>query len=227
MRVTTDELGGAGELARHTGVPSLVVADREAAIDAVGELLAYLPSSVDDDPPRWPTDDPVDRLCPEAGRPDPADVDRQLRRAPGRRGDRRRRQPARGPRPLGRQRRHGVRHDRRPPDRHRRQPADLARRHARHPGVAEGGPVRRRSATPSTCPIAHARRHARLLPGQGPRVAGHDPPRRPARVRLRPGDGAADLRDPAQELRRGVHRHGLQADGQRRAASPGRGPSWR
>ena len=34
---------------------------------AVADLLAYLPSSVDDDPPQWPTDDPVDRLCPEAG----------------------------------------------------------------------------------------------------------------------------------------------------------------
>ncbi len=54
-----------------------------------------------------------------------------------------------------------------------------------------------------------------LLPGQGPRVAGHDPPRRPARVRLRPGHGAPRRRDPAQELRRRLHRHGLQADGQR------------
>jgi acetyl-CoA carboxylase carboxyltransferase component len=67
VRVTTAELGGAGELARHTGVPSLVVATRDAAIDAVCDLLAYLPSSVDDEPPRWVTDDPVDRSCPEAG----------------------------------------------------------------------------------------------------------------------------------------------------------------
>ncbi len=35
-----------------------------------------------------------------------------------------------------------------------------------------------------------AGRHARLLPGQGPRVARHDPPRGPAGVRLRPGDRA-------------------------------------
>ena len=67
MRITTDELGGAGELARHTGVPSLVVVDRDAAVAAVADLLAYLPSSVDDDPPRWPSDDPVERACPEAG----------------------------------------------------------------------------------------------------------------------------------------------------------------
>jgi propionyl-CoA carboxylase beta chain len=43
------------------------VATREAASEAVGALLAYLPGSVDDEPPRWDTDDPVDRSCPEAG----------------------------------------------------------------------------------------------------------------------------------------------------------------
>jgi acetyl-CoA carboxylase carboxyltransferase component len=67
VRVGTDELGSATTLSRNTGVPSLVVADREAAVTAVGELLAYLPSSVDEEPPLWPTDDPVDRACPEAG----------------------------------------------------------------------------------------------------------------------------------------------------------------
>ena len=50
-----------------TGVPSLVVADRHAAVEAVGELLGYLPASVDHDPPAHDSDDPVDRLCPEAG----------------------------------------------------------------------------------------------------------------------------------------------------------------
>ena len=67
VRVTTDELGSAGVLARHAGVPSLVVPTRDLAIAATGGLLAYLPSSVDDEPPRWATDDPVDRPCPEAG----------------------------------------------------------------------------------------------------------------------------------------------------------------
>jgi len=67
VRVSTTELGGAGELARHTGVPSLVVPTREAAVDAIGELLAYLPDSVDDEPTRWEHDDPPDRPCPEAG----------------------------------------------------------------------------------------------------------------------------------------------------------------
>ena len=67
VRVSTSELGGAGELARRTGVPSLVVPTREAAVDALGELLAYLPDSVDEEPTRWATDDPADRPCPEAG----------------------------------------------------------------------------------------------------------------------------------------------------------------
>ena len=67
IRISTDELGGSAELARHTGVPSLVVATREDAFQAVADLLAYLPSSVDHDPPRWDSDDPPDRPCPEAG----------------------------------------------------------------------------------------------------------------------------------------------------------------
>ncbi|MGH9272604.1 MAG: acyl-CoA carboxylase subunit beta [Ilumatobacteraceae bacterium] len=50
-----------------TGVPSLVVADRDAAVGAVADLLAYLPQSVDDDPPAWPRDDPADRDCSQAG----------------------------------------------------------------------------------------------------------------------------------------------------------------
>ncbi|WP_116997763.1 acyl-CoA carboxylase subunit beta [Desertimonas flava] len=67
VQVSTDELGGAGNLARYTGVPSLLVPDRAAATEAILSLLAYLPSTADQEPPRWPTDDPVDRSCPEAG----------------------------------------------------------------------------------------------------------------------------------------------------------------
>ena len=70
------------------------------------------------------------------------------------------------------------------PGRHRREPADLARRHARHSGFAEGGALRRvlRCVQPAD---HHPRRHAWLLPRQGPRVARHDPPRSAARVRVR------------------------------------------
>jgi acetyl-CoA carboxylase carboxyltransferase component len=72
VRVTTDELGGVANLARRSGVPSLVVADLDAAAVAVEALLAYLPASADEEPPTWPCDDPADRLCPEAGELIPA-----------------------------------------------------------------------------------------------------------------------------------------------------------
>ena len=65
VEISTDELGGAARLARHTGVPSLVVDDRPAAVEAVNDLLGYLPSSADDEPDRWASADPVDRPCPE------------------------------------------------------------------------------------------------------------------------------------------------------------------
>ncbi len=61
------ELGGAGVHAAHTGVAALVVPDRDAAMAALGDLLGYLPSHIDEEPPRWATEDPVDRPTPEAG----------------------------------------------------------------------------------------------------------------------------------------------------------------
>jgi acetyl-CoA carboxylase carboxyltransferase component len=67
VRVSTSELGGSANLARHTGVPSLVVADFDAVPAAVEDVLAYLPSSSDEEPPGWPRDDPAERLCPAAG----------------------------------------------------------------------------------------------------------------------------------------------------------------
>lgn len=67
VAISTDELGGATNHARYTGVPSAVVADRAAAVETVETILSYLPSHVDEEPPRWPCDDPADRLCPEAG----------------------------------------------------------------------------------------------------------------------------------------------------------------
>ena len=65
--VSIEELGGAANHARYTGVATTVVADREAGIAAAHDLLAYLPDNVDEEPPRWPTFDPPDRPCPGAG----------------------------------------------------------------------------------------------------------------------------------------------------------------
>jgi acetyl-CoA carboxylase carboxyltransferase component len=67
VQITTDELGGAAHLASNTGVPSVIVADRAAAVATAVELLAYLPSSADEEPGHWWTADPVDRQCPEFG----------------------------------------------------------------------------------------------------------------------------------------------------------------
>src|SRR5690606_11362143 len=65
--LAADELGGAGVHAAHTGLASIVVPDRDAAVNALHDLVAYLPSSVDEEAPRWWSDDPVDRPTPEAG----------------------------------------------------------------------------------------------------------------------------------------------------------------
>ncbi len=72
VRISIDELGGSGNLARHAGIPSVIVEDRVAAVAMVEELLTYLPDHVDQEPPRWPNDDPADRPCPEAGELIPA-----------------------------------------------------------------------------------------------------------------------------------------------------------
>ena len=67
VRIDSAELGGAHVHARHTGAASLVVDDVDAAREMVGLLLSYLPAHADQTAPRWPTDDPPDRLTPEAG----------------------------------------------------------------------------------------------------------------------------------------------------------------
>ncbi|MCX7621929.1 MAG: methylmalonyl-CoA carboxyltransferase, partial [Acidimicrobiales bacterium] len=70
--ISNEVLGGAGTHARATGIASLVVRNREEALDALGDLLAYLPNSVDDPAPRYKVDDPTDRRTPEAGAVIPA-----------------------------------------------------------------------------------------------------------------------------------------------------------
>lgn len=63
--VTKEALGSSGTHARQTGLASLVVRDVDAAREAVGELLALLPSSADVLPPRWANGDPAGRPTPE------------------------------------------------------------------------------------------------------------------------------------------------------------------
>ncbi len=67
VAIDADELGGSASHARYTGIATLVVPDREAAAAAAIDLLGYLPDNVDAEPFRWPTSDPGDRPCPDAG----------------------------------------------------------------------------------------------------------------------------------------------------------------
>ena len=109
----------------------------------------------------------------------------------------------------------GLRPPRRPAGGHHGQPAPCAGRDARHRGLPQGGPLRAalRRLQPAD---PHLRRHARLRAGEGPRVAGHDPPRRRAGPRLRRRHRAPHLPGAAQGLRRRLHRHGLPGARQRR-----------
>ena len=159
--ITSDRLGGATVHERESGVATLVVADEDEALVALETLLSYLPSNHLQDPPFEDTDDPVDRPCARAAGAVPAratasydvrtviddvcdehtflELRARLRAEHG----------------------HRTQPTRRAPRRHRRQPADVPRRHARHRGVAQGGPLRavvRRVQLPDR----HVRRHARL-----------------------------------------------------------------
>jgi len=65
VNVGIDELGGAAVHAAHTGLASLVATDVDAALEAVGELLGFLPSHADELPPYRLSDDAPDRATLE------------------------------------------------------------------------------------------------------------------------------------------------------------------
>ena len=72
INVSNDELGGASTHARNSGAASVVVATVDDAVEWLEGLLEYLPSHVDALAPHLDTDDPDDRLTPEAGATIPA-----------------------------------------------------------------------------------------------------------------------------------------------------------
>ncbi|HEY2813802.1 MAG TPA: carboxyl transferase domain-containing protein [Acidimicrobiales bacterium] len=65
VAVDPDELGGTAVHAALTGLAALVAADADEALDAITDLLDYLPAHVDERPPIRPTSDPADRATPE------------------------------------------------------------------------------------------------------------------------------------------------------------------
>ena len=133
----------------HSGVATLVVADDGRGAGG-GRRPARLPArpTTTTSRRRWPTDDPPDRLTPEAGALMPAVGDRQLRRARRDARHRRRRRAPRAAGALGAEPRHRLRHDRRPPGRHRRPTS-------RWPSPAPSTSRRRRRA-PASSPFCDA-----------------------------------------------------------------------
>ncbi len=63
--VTKEQLGGAHTHAARSGVAHFAAADELGCLAAIRELLGFLPSNNTEDPPRRPTDDPIDRADPE------------------------------------------------------------------------------------------------------------------------------------------------------------------
>jgi len=65
--ISGPELGGATAHGRSSGVASLIVPGIDDALEAVADVLAYLPDNIDQLPERIESDDPADRPTPEAG----------------------------------------------------------------------------------------------------------------------------------------------------------------
>lgn len=65
LLVDNAKLGGPDTHARTSGLATRTVSDLESGLDAVAELLAYLPAHVDAEPAWRATDDPLDRDAPE------------------------------------------------------------------------------------------------------------------------------------------------------------------
>ncbi|MGH9025540.1 MAG: acyl-CoA carboxylase subunit beta [Acidimicrobiia bacterium] len=66
--IDRDSLGGIAVHQRRSGVASLVVDDEDHAMEAVHDVLSFLPGSNLDDPPRLRSIDPVGRPCDDAAR---------------------------------------------------------------------------------------------------------------------------------------------------------------
>ena len=213
--VTKEDLGGATTHATKSGVCHLTSPDDKTCLAQTRELLSFLPSNNQEDPPFKPTQDPPTRDVPELdtmiplepSRPyDVKDVVRAVvddgylfevaeayaqnivvgfARVGGRAV--------------------GV----------VAEPADGARGRARHPLVDEGRAVRPLLRLLQH-PARHVRRRPRLHARHRPGVRRHHQARRQAPLRVRRGDGPQGHRDPAQGLRRRVRRHGEQAHSRRR-----------
>jgi acetyl-CoA carboxylase carboxyltransferase component len=65
VTLTNREVGGAASHVRFSGVASLTAPDPDSAMDAVADILSFLPDHGDELPPRVLSDDPPDRHTPD------------------------------------------------------------------------------------------------------------------------------------------------------------------
>jgi acetyl-CoA carboxylase carboxyltransferase component len=65
LQLAPNDLGGQHVHSRNSGVAALVATGPDTAIDLAAILLDFLPDHADEEPPRWPPADPVDRATPE------------------------------------------------------------------------------------------------------------------------------------------------------------------
>lgn len=65
LRLSPSDLGGSAIHSRATGVAALTVTDADEALDALAEVLAYLPDHTDDEAPLGSLADPAERPTPE------------------------------------------------------------------------------------------------------------------------------------------------------------------
>ncbi len=65
VRLSPAELGGPGVHTRHSGVAAITAADEDTVLEALADVLGYLPDSCDSLPPEAAVDDRPGRLCPD------------------------------------------------------------------------------------------------------------------------------------------------------------------
>ncbi len=214
-QVTHEELGGADVHSRGSGVATFVYDDERTCLADVRHLVSMLPSNNQELPPVAPTADPADRVCEALLDIVPADPARPYDMREVIERDRRRRRVPRAARALG------------AATSCARWPASTGRwsgswRTSRWcwPACSTSTPRRRprgssRPATRSTSRWSRSSTCRGSCPAPSRSTAAIDPPRREAAVRLLRGDRAAGAGDPAQGVRRRLHRDGLPLDRRR------------
>ena len=207
-KVTLEEMGGARMHTGVSGCGHQLVKSDEEGIAAARRYLSYLPTNWEAHPPPAAPDPPARRGAGGADRrADPGGREQAVRHEGADRGARRRGLAAGDPPALGEGAGRRLRAPGRAGDRDRRQPAQAQGRRAVRRLGRQGRAlhldvqrVQRAAAVP--------RRRAGLHDRHAGRARGDHPARREDDQRRQRGDRAEDLGDRAQGLRRGAVRDG-------------------